>query len=123
MRILYPSGGKLPGIEETGLDGFLRQYNREAPLLMRVGLTLSSIVFILSPLLTVGIPLPVVFLSQSLKEKHANKLANHPIYLVRQTVLLLRLVAGLCWGKDPAVRAAMGMSPLGPDPGTFRGSV
>ena len=88
---------------------------------MRVGLTLSSIVFIVSPLITLGIPLPVFFLSRSLKEKHANKLASHPIYLIRQTVLLLRLVAGLC-GEHPAVRKAMGMAPLGPDPGTFRGS-
>jgi hypothetical protein len=122
MGVLYPSGGGLPGILETGVDEFLQEYRREAPLLMRTGLTLSSIVFVLTPFMTVFIPVPVFLLSNKLKDRHANKLANHPLYLVRQTILLLRLVAGLCWGKHPQVRAAMGMEPLGEDPGTFRGS-
>ena len=122
MGVLYPSGGKLPGILETDVDEFLRAYRAEAPLLMKTGLTLSSIVFVLSPVMTVFIPLPVFLLPAKLRDRHANKLANHPFYLVRQTILLLRLVAGLCWGKHPDVRAAMGMKPLGEDPGTFRGA-
>ena len=121
MGILYPSGGKLPGFLDIETDEFLRDYASAAPRLMRVGLTLSAVVFILTPILTIWIPLPVFLLPRSLREKHANRLASHPIYLLRQTVLLLRLVAGLGWGKDPAVRAAMGMKPLGPDPGTYRG--
>ena len=122
MCILYPSGSELPGIAETGIESFLRDYKREAPLLMKTGLTLSSLVFVLSPVATIFIPLPVFLLPLSLREKHANRLEKHSFYILRQTVLLLRLVAGLCWGKDPAVRKAMGMEPLDPDPGTFRGS-
>jgi len=121
MGILYPSGAGLPGILETDIDGFLDEYRKAAPAVMQVGLTLSSVIFILSPFATVFVPLPVFLLPASLREKHANRLANSRFYLVRQTILLLRLVAGLCWGKDTQVRAAMGMKPLGADPGTFRG--
>ena len=122
MGVLYPSGGKLPGILETDIDQFLKEYRKDAPVVMQLGLTLSSLIFILSPIFTVLVPLPVFLLPPSLKDKHANRLANSRFYLVRQTILLLRLVAGLCWGKDNAVRAAMGMKPLNADPGTFRGS-
>ncbi len=89
---------------------------------MRVGLSAGSFLFVVSPLLTLYIPLPVFFLPRGLQDKHAAKLASHPLYMVRQSVLLLRLVAGLCWGKHASVRKAYGLDPLIADPGTFRGA-
>jgi hypothetical protein len=45
---------------------------------------------------------------------------GHRIYLVRQTVFLLKMVAGLCWGAHPDVRARLALRAYPADPGTWR---
>ena len=52
--------------------------------------------------------------------RHANKIAYHPIYLLRQAVFLVKLSAGLCWGSRPEIRAIFSLPPYAEDPGTWR---
>lgn len=119
---LYPATGALPGIADTDLDEFLLRFRRETTRLMWLGALLGAVVFAATPLVTVGIPLPSFLLSARQLDRHANKIATHPIYLLRQAVMLVKLVAGLCWGAHPRVRAAFGLAPYEPDPGRWRES-
>lgn len=122
MADLMPRGADIPGCEDCNPRAFLLRLRRESDRLFFAGLVLGTLFYQLAPLLTLWIPLPAVLLSRELRERHAQRLAAHPSYLVRQAVTLVRLSAGLCWGMDPAVRARFGLAPYGPDPGTFRTS-
>jgi fumarate reductase subunit D len=87
-----------------------------------LGLVLGAIVFAITPLITIGVPLPAFFLPKGLLNRHAERILSHPVYLLRQSALLVRLSAGMCWGADAAVRGRFNLPPYGPDPGTFRTS-
>ncbi|MEC9073419.1 MAG: hypothetical protein VX938_13595 [Myxococcota bacterium] len=121
IRTLMPSGGALKGIEETDYRGFLSNFRREAPLLMRIGFNASVLLFVFGPLITVYLPLPAFLLPGKLLERHTQRMCDHPIYVVRMSTYLVKMVAGICWGMDPEVRAALKTPPLEPDPGTWRG--
>lgn len=121
LRAVMPAGGALPGVEATGLDAFLDRFHREAPLPFRVGLVAGGAMILLTPALTLRRLVPASWLSPEQLDQHVQRLAYHPIYPVRQALFAVKMVAGLCWGADPTVRAALGVAPLGPDPGTFRG--
>ena len=120
LSTLYPRTDNLPGVADTGLDEFLGRLRREAPLSMRIALIFGGIFFALSPVLTLGLPVPICFLSERLRDKHAYKIATHSNYIIRQLVMLLKMTASLAWGADPQVRAKMGLEPYPPDPGTWR---
>ena len=40
-----------------------------------------------------------------LRDRYAHAVSSHPLYLVRQLIFLVKFAGGLCWGRDPAVRA------------------
>jgi hypothetical protein len=122
MRAMMPRTDKLPGIEDTDLDGFLRKLRKESDALYWTGLVLGSFIFAITPLITLGLPVPAFFLSKKLLDKHADKIMSHPAYMIRQGVYLVRLSAGMCWGADPKVRALFEMKPYPSDPGSFRTS-
>jgi hypothetical protein len=123
---LYPTvqreGRVLLGAADCGLDAFLPQFRKDAPLLVWVGTVLGAIVFHLTPILTVFIPLPAFLLPAPLRDKHAARITTTRFYFLRQAVLLAKLPGGLCWGAHPAVRAQLNLPPLDPDPGTWRQS-
>ena len=122
MRTLMPRTEALPGIADTDVDGFLRRMHADADSLYWTGLVFGALVFVLTPLLTIGVPLPAFWLPRGLLERHADRLLSHPAYLLRQAVFLVRLSAGMCWGADANVRARFALAPYAPDPGTFRDS-
>jgi hypothetical protein len=122
MGDLMPRAAGLPGIADTDVDGFLRTLRRDADLLYRIGLVLGALLYHLTPVLTVGVPLPVLLLPGRLREKHAARIVYTRIYALRQAIFLVRLNAGMCWGQDPGVRAHFDLPPYAPDPGTFRTS-
>jgi hypothetical protein len=122
MLTLMPRTPRLPGIADTDLDAFLRRLQRESDALFWLGVTSGALVFALTPLLTVFLPLPAFLLPRRLLALHAERLLSTRIYLLRQAVFLVRLSAGMCWGMDPAVRAKFALPAYGPDPGTFRQS-
>jgi hypothetical protein len=120
MLTMMPRTDSLPGIADTDVDGFLRRMRLDAEPVYWLGLVVGAIVFVLTPLVTVGVPLPAFFLPRKMLERHAERLVMHPVYLLRQAVFLVRLSAGMCWGADTSVRACFALAPYGPDPGTFR---
>ncbi len=120
--MLYPRVGDLPGAEDCDLDAFLDRFRRETTLLMWFGVVLGAFVFQLSPIVTVFVPLPASALSKELADRHAERIATTKIYLLRQAVFLVKLVAGLAWGGHATVRERFALPPLAPDPGTWRAS-
>ncbi len=117
---LYPRTDALPGADECDLDAFLHRFRRETTLLLWTGVVVGALVFELSPVFTVRVPLPASFLPRVLADRHADRIAGSRFYLVRQSVFLVKLAAGLCWGVHPRVRASIGLPPLPPDPGSWR---
>ena len=122
MCTMMPRTADLPGIADTDLDGFLRKMQKESQPLYWTGLVLGAIVFAITPLITIGIPLPAFLLPKGLRDRHAERILAYPIYTLRQAAMLVRLSAGMCWGADPRVRARFALPAYGPDPGTFRTS-
>ena len=119
---LYPRTADLPGAADCGLDEFLVRYRRESTPLLWLGAVAGALAFHLTPLFTVYVPLPAFWLPRPLLERHAQRVTTTNLYLLRQAVFLVKMVAGLCWGADPAVRARFGLPPLPTDPGTWRTS-
>src|SRR5262245_1619873 len=105
MVDLMPRTDALPGLADTEVTAFLRQLRRESSALYWLGLVVGAWVYACSPLLTVGVPLPAFLLPVRLRARHAQRVGQLPAYALRQAILLVRLSAGMCWGRDPAVRA------------------
>jgi len=122
MVAFYPRTAELPGIADTGIDEFLRQFRKDTTFLMWLGVVLSTLLFHATPLFTVFVPLPAFLLPASLRDKHARRIGGTNIYLIKQAMLVLKLPAGLCWGRDPEVRKRFAMQLYAPDPETWRTS-
>jgi hypothetical protein len=122
MCTMMPRTATLPGIADTDVDGFVRKLKKESATIYWLGLVLGGIVFAITPLITIGVPLPAFWLPRRLLDRHSERLVSHPIYMLRQAAALVRLSAGMCWGADSAVRARFNLPPYGADPGTFRTS-
>jgi len=122
MCAMMPRSSGLPGLADTDVDGYLRQLRREGAPLFRVGLWMGALIFALTPVLTLGIPLPSFILSRTQLELHASRIVDTDRYLLRQAVFLVRLNAGMCWGADANVRSHFNLKPYPTDPGTFRQS-
>lgn len=120
--MLYPRTDALPGAADCDLDAFLARFRRETTPLMWIGVVAGAVVFHLSPVFTVLAPLPAFLLPARLADRHAGRIADCRVYLVRQLVSLVKVAAGLAWGADPRVRALFALPPLPPDPGTWRRS-
>jgi hypothetical protein len=120
MCALMPRTDALPGIEDTDVDAFLRRLRADAEPLFWLGLVIGAVVFAVTPIITVWVPLPAFLLPRSLLDRHAERLTGERGYLLRQAVFLVRVSAGMCWGADPSVRASLALPPYAPDPGTFR---
>jgi hypothetical protein len=118
--ILYPQTPELPGAEDCDLDAFLERFRAEAAPIVWIGVVAGAILFHLTPLFTVLVPLPAAWLPRNLADRHAQAISGSPIYLVRQSIFLVKLAAGLCWGAAPRVRGRFALQPLPPDPGTWR---
>jgi hypothetical protein len=116
----FPRVGDLPGLAELGVDEKIVTLRRESTLFFWTGLVAASLFFQLTPLLTVRRPWPAVLLPADQLDEHAHKLSTHRVYLIRQILVLLKLVAGMFWGQSPEVRAFLGLPAYAEDPGTRR---
>lgn len=117
---VMPGDAGLPGVVDAGWDTFIARFRREANGPMWLGLVVGTVVYVSTPLITVGWPLPSFWLPREVRDRHAYRILTHRVYLVRQAAFLLKFVAGICWGGDPAVREAIGMRAYGPDPDGWR---
>ena len=120
MSDIMPPQGDMPGVAQTGLHEFLARLYRETTFLTWIGLVAGAVVFALTPVLTVYVPLPSFLLPASLRDKHADRICGSRIYLLRQAVFLLKMYACMCWGQHPEVRKKLHVHPYPEDPGTFR---
>jgi hypothetical protein len=112
----FPGSDRLPAVQMRPL---VDQMWNESPAIMRLAMVGSAIAFHFTPLLTIYVPLPAFLLPAGLRDRHAHKLATHPIYLLRQSMLMVKTVGGLAWGADPTIRQRLGMKPYAPDPGRY----
>lgn len=117
---LYPRTDELPGAEDCDLDAFLRRMKADSTRLLWLGVVMGAIVFHLTPLFTVFVPLPAFLLPRALRDRHAYRITTTSFYLLRQAVFLVKLTAGLCWGAHPDVRKRLALPPLPPDPDAWR---
>jgi hypothetical protein len=120
MKNFMPPLGDMKGVEGTDLNAFLADVKRDAPPNIRWGLVLSAWIYLLTPILTVWIPLPAFLLPAKLRDKHTDRFSTHRLYLIRSCSLMIKMMAGMCWGRDPEIRRALGCEELPPDPGTWR---
>jgi hypothetical protein len=116
----FPRVDDLPGLAELGVEQKIEALRRESTWLFWLGMVGAAIFFQASPILTIYRPLPAALLSPEALDAHAHKLASHPIYLIRQITVLLKLVGGCFWGQSPEIRAFLTLPAYGPDPGTWR---
>lgn len=119
---MFPAYSNVPGVAETGIDSYLRQFMAETNWATWIGVVASSAVFMLAPLLTLGLPVPACLLTSRALDRHADRLSSHRFYLIRQSMFIVKMVAGFCWGAHPAIRAHFNMAPYTGDPGTWRQS-
>jgi hypothetical protein len=122
IALLYPRTDGWPGAEDCDLDAFLERFRTDTTFLVWLGVVLGAIVFHLSPVFTVFVPLPAFLLSPALADRHAHRIASTNVYLARQAIFMVKLPAGLLWGAHPSVRERFALPPLGDDPGTFKAS-
>lgn len=117
---LYPRTETLPGVADTAIDQQLSQLRTEGLLILWFTLVLGALIFTLTPLFTLGVPLPAFLLPAKWLDRHAHRIATTRFYYVRQAMLGLKVAASLAWGKDPAVRRAIGIAPYADDPESYR---
>ncbi len=117
---LFPAEGDLPGLADLGVDEKIAAIRRDSTRVFWLGMVGAALFFQLSPVLTVYVPLPAVFLTPDQLDRHANRLATHPAYLIRQVMMLLKLVGGLFWGESKEIRERLALPAYPADPGTRR---
>lgn len=116
----FPREGDLPGLAELSVDEKIAALRRESTRLFWIGLVGAALFFQLSPILTVRRPWPAFLLDEEQLDAHAHRLSAHPSYLIRQILVLLKLVGGLFWAQSPEIRAMLALPPYPEDPATRR---
>jgi hypothetical protein len=117
---LLPSVDGMPGLAPADAERFARQCLSEATWIYRLGLIGGSLMFVVTPILTIRTPLPAFWLSADALDRHAALVAAHPWYVVRQAIFLTKMSAGMAWVRDPRLRNTLALPPLAGEPGTWR---
>ncbi len=123
MCDLMPPSSTLPGLADTGIDTFLVRLQRETSGPTWLGLVLGAILYAVTPVATVGWPIPSFWLPASARALHAERAMSTRFYLLRQSLFLLKMYACMCWGQDTRVRQLLNVAPYPEDPGSFRQGV
>ncbi len=116
----FPREGDLPGLAEMDVDDKIAALRRESTWLFWLGLVFAAFFFQITPILTLRRPWLAVFLDEDQLDRHAHALAAYPSYLIRQILVLLKLVGGIFWGQSPEVRRSLALPAYPADPGTRR---
>ena len=122
MTALYPRAGDLPGLAELDPDAYARKVMGDVPWLMWFGVVGGILVFVSTPILTVRRPAPSFLLSAEKLDEHANAVASHPNYAIRQAMFLLKMIAALHWGSRPEVLEHFALPAYPADPDSWRTS-
>lgn len=120
MVSLFPRVGAVPGLAELGVESKVSALHRESTGLMWLGVALGALLFQVSPIATLGRPVLATWLEPDDLDTHAFRLATHRVYLVRQAIMLLKMMGGIFWGESPEIRTELHLPAYGRDPGTRR---
>jgi hypothetical protein len=120
MVAFFPRSADLPGLADLGVEDKIATLRRESTRLFWLGIVLGAVFFQISPILTLHRPWLASHLSEDERDRHANALATYPVYLVRQLIVLLKVMAGVFWGESPEIRAFIHLPAYGEDPKTRR---
>lgn len=123
MVAFFPRVDDVPGLAELGVAAKIADLRRESTLLFWTGIVGAAVFFQIAPILTVRRPWPAVFLTPEELDLHAHRLSGHPVYLIRQLIVLLKLSGGLLWGQSKEIRAMLDLPSYPADPGTRRTEV
>lgn len=107
---IFPSGAdaKIPlGIEALDLEGYLNDLRSRVPFRVALGLRLALWMVALAPLFVLRRAATVASLEPAARAELVSRLAQSPIYAVRQLVLLLKTVGAILFANAPEVRAVM----------------
>lgn len=115
-----PGSEALPGSGELELDAFVERFLREASWPMWLATTASAAAFVLTPPLTIYLPLPSFLLPARQLDRHADRMTQHPLYPVRQAAMMIKTVMGMHWGAHPRIREAFALPAYPRDPDTWR---
>ncbi len=100
--------GSHPGLAAVDTAKYWEDMERSAPGLVRLGLRASLWAVALLPLLLVGRLCFFASLSQSLKDRMLEKMASSRLYLLRQILATLKMLACFAYFRDPLVREKLG---------------
>ncbi len=116
----YPGHDDWPGLAELDVDAKIARLRSETTRLLWFGVAAGALFFQVAPILTLGRPTLAVFLEDEALDEHAHRIASHRFYLVRQIVMMLKLMGGMLWGQAPEIREKLALAPYPEDPGTRR---
>jgi hypothetical protein len=91
---------------------FLDSYLRRVPFKAAVGLRIVVWAITWLPLLFVGVPLPAHRLSREMRLRYVHRWSSSRAYFLREGFYLLKAIALMGWGAQPAVRARLGLGPM-----------
>ena len=117
-----PGSDELPALAELDPEAFIERFWVESGWSFWLGTVLCCLGFMLTPILTIGIPLPAVWLTEDQLDRHAMAMADHRIYLLRQAAMMVKMVGGLYWAATPQVRRQLALVAYPPDPDSWRTS-
>lgn len=120
LTAYYPRTDDLPGLADLGVDEKIATFRRESTGVFWLGIVMAAVFFQLSPVFTLKRPWLASWLTPEELDRHAHALTSHPVYLVRQMPMMLKLIGGIFWGQSPEVRSFVNLAPYPPDPGTRR---
>lgn len=120
MVAFFPRVDDLPGLADLDVDAKIARLRRESTPLLWLGVVAAAVFFQLTPILTVRRPWPAALLTPEELDLHAHRISGHPVYLIRQLIVLLKLTGGLLWGEADEVRAILDLPAYPLDPGTRR---
>ena len=91
---------------------FLDRYLRRVPFQAALGLRVVMWAITWLPLFFVGVPLPADRLSTETRLRYLERWAHARIYFLREGFYLLKAIALMGWGAQPAVRERLGLGPM-----------
>jgi hypothetical protein len=98
------------------VSGFLDGYLRRVPFQAALGLRAVIWAITWLPFLFVGIPLTADRLSPGARARYIDRWACSKLYFLREGFYLLKAIALMGWGAQPAVRERLGLGPMAATP-------
>jgi hypothetical protein len=95
---------------------FLDRYMRRVPPRAALGLRMMVWAITWLPLLFVGVPTTVDGLSPETRARYLDAWSGSSVYYLREGFYLLKAIALMGWGANPAVRARLDVGPLAHPP-------